>query len=318
MLLKKISPPVFFFILFTNCINAQNLIINSHFKNDLYEWTTISDNHANASFEIDKEGSHDGSKFLNIKVGRLGDNLWDVQAYQQFPSKKGTFYTLTFMAKSVLNHKRMRVQLQKKSYTPVDYTLTNTWKEYTYKFQAKENDLQLGFHFVELGVFQIDNVVITKSKKPKKNDEGVLSNGSFENGMDGWQNLAENGGNAIYELNSEKPYVGNYSLKVDVRYFGENPWDLQSIHDFDSSKNKTYMLTFYAKAKKDNKKVIVQIQKNKENIYIPKEFVLTRFWKRYQWIFKASSDDMQLAFQHVDKGVFEFDQISISKYRAKK
>ncbi len=317
MLLKKTT--FFLVILFyVSVINAQNLIINGDFENDLYEWTTISDNGGNAIFQSERNGSYNSTKFLNVKVRDHGANLWDVQTYQQFPSKKGVFYTLSFLAKSSVNHKKLRVQLQKTSYTPVDFTLTTNWKEYTYQFQAKENDLQLGFHFIDLGAFRIDDIVITKSKKPKKEQEGILTNGSFENGMDGWLNLAENGGEASYNLNSNKPYIGSYSLQVHIKNLGKNPWDLQSIHDFPSNKNKTYILTFFAKSQEENSKVIVQIQKNKESIYIPKEFTLTRFWKRYQWIFKASADDMQLAFQHLDRGVFDYDQVNISRYRVKK
>lgn len=300
-------------ILFTlSHIYGQNLIQNSGFEEGQQSWNNYASEGSEANFLIEE----DPSKHLKVEIVQLGANAWDIQSLQKFSSEQGKKYTLKFKAKAKTEGSMVRLQVQKTTYTGNDFQLTTNWNTYSWTFEAKENDLELAIHYFEKGIFFIDDVEVTEViEKVNKN---LVLNGDLEKGVDGWINLIDNGANAIYTINEDSPFEGKKSLRTLVLKFGDNPWDIQSINDFASERGMKYRLTFMAKAKEKGKKLKAQVQHNEKRIYVPKDFVLTNEWQEYSWVFRATTDNMQMAFQYLDLGLYELDALSIVALPKKK
>ena len=300
-------------------IYCQNLLTNGDFESGQQPWNSFASEGAKANFSIENNGSN----ALKIDVQTLGTNAWDIQSLQSFASELGKQYTLTLRAKAKKSGSKIRVQVQKTTYTSTDIELTTDWKDYSWNFEAKEDNLELAFHYFQKDLFYLDDISITKaSKKGSKGGApaagNLVPNGNLEKGDEGWVNLADNGAKAIYSINEDSPYEGKKSLRTVVMSFGPNTWDIQSINNFASVKGQRYKLTFVAKASNPGKKIKAQIQHNDKKIYIPKDYVLTDKWQEYSWVFSAQASDMQIAFQYLDSGLYEMDALSIVAMSKKK
>lgn len=291
---------------------GQNLIKNGDFKTNLESWRNYASEDSNATFTLDNSNSNN----LKVEVQQLGANSWDIQSLQNFTSQQGKKYVLKFRAKANTNNSKIRVQVQKTTYTSTDISLTTEWKNYTWNFKAKEDDLELAFQYFEKGIFNIDDVEITEFID--KDGGNLVYNGSLEKGMEGWINIIDNGANAVYTINKDTPFEGKNSLRVLVLRLGENTWDISSINNFPSKRGTKYKLTFMAKGNTSGKKLKAQVQHNDRRIYIPKDFVLTDKWEKYTWVFRARIDDMQIAFQYLSSGLYEIDNLSILPMTKKK
>ncbi len=309
-------------LILTSFAFAQTNLINE----ELNSWATLSNNGAVANFTTAKSKKTQ-NKAIKVAVDRKGQAPWDIQMMQSFSSKKNRVYELTYDAKSTITGKSIVAQVQNKEYDYQTFELTNKWKTYEKTFISKENDLSLAFHFPEKGIFLLRNVslkeikkgndksaVITKSKLTSK-----IPNGGFEFGLDGWINLKENGGKAIYGITKNAPKEGTKCLRVLVEKFGDNPWDLQSFRSIKVKKNKNYKVSFYAKAGGRNKKVKIQIQDHPREIYIPFEFNVGSMntWEKYEFDFTAESSSMELVIQHISLGLVEYDDFRITPIQEK-
>jgi len=297
---------------------SQNLIQNGSFEDGKNSWKNYASDGSKANFSLDTNDSNS----LKVEIQELGSNPWDIQSLQSFASVKSKKYILKLKAKAKTNGSKIRVQVQKTTYTSVDFELTSDWKEYTWDFESKEDNLEFALHYFEKDIFYIDNIEITEVFKEvseaTNNITNLISNGDLENGAEGWINLNENGSNAVYTINEDTPYEGEKSMRALVLRFGANPWDIQSINNFASVKGEKYKLTFMAKADNYGKKLKAQVQNNDEKIYVPKDYILTEKWQEYSWVFRARTDDMQIAFQYLDLGLYEIDLLSIIAMPKKK
>lgn len=155
---------------------AQDLIANGSFEEEGAGWLNLKDNGANAIFSYSDEAPKEGKKALLTLVLVKGKNLWDIQSIADFPAERYKKYRMTFYAKSNSAGAKLRAQIQKTTYTSQDFTLTTDWKEYEFTFNAKENDMQAAFHYLDTGLYYIDGVKMeklskggkTKKKKKKK------------------------------------------------------------------------------------------------------------------------------------------------------
>ena len=293
---------------------CQNLIQNANFEEGQQSWGNYASEGAKAIFSLEKSTSN----YLHIEVQQLGSKPCDIQSLQSFPSKQGKSYTLKIKAKAKNDGSKIRVQVQKTTYTSVDLELTSAWKEYTWNFESKEDNLELALQYFEKDIFYIDYIEIVEATKTKSNVKNLIPNGDLENGTDGWINITDNGANAVFTINEDSPFEGKKSLRALVLLLGDNTWDIQSINNFPSVKGTRYKLTFMAKADSKGKKLKAQVQHNDKNIYVPRDFVLSDTWQEYSWTFRTATEDMQMAFQYLNLGLYEIDALSIVEMVKKK
>ena len=78
----------------------QNLIKNGGFEDQLIHWNPLSEGISEATFTTDTKNKQIGKHALKVDVTAVGRKPWDVQCYQIFPSKKGTNYEISLLAKS--------------------------------------------------------------------------------------------------------------------------------------------------------------------------------------------------------------------------
>ena len=340
--MKKLLLIPFLLLIASISFGQTNLIKNGGFENEFQNWKKQKANGADASFTNDSRNKQDGVFSLKTTVLRPGANLWDISCFQMFPSQKDKIYRVTLSAKTRFSGKKIRLQMQNRTFATQDLTLSNQWENYAWEFIAKENNLVFSIQYIEAGTFFVDNVSIkeirskkgsttaAKSFKSTKRptttssrpiystnntstaaiNNGIIQNGDFESGMSNWNNEQYNGGVAKFSLNTKSAYSGTNSYRVTTTKFGPNPWDVQSVKKINVRKGKSYKLTFYAKANGTNKKVKVQIQDNTNKAYLPKTFAITSKWQKFEWSFTAETNTMELSFQHISKGTMDFDNIS--------
>lgn len=305
----------------------SNLLKNGGFENDYNNWQTATLNDSKAFFRNEDNKVYKGRKCLKVEVDNLGKDPWDVNMVQPFKSKKGLTYQIKFYAKASRSGKVVKAQLQNTTYNGKEFFLSTKWEEYTWVTQAEENNLSLAFHFLGKGYYYIDNVSVKRVRKGSlvskpgvsKNvnseiNSDFITNGGFEEGFEGWVNLSEGKGKALYKLYRKKAYEGRLSMKVNVLRLGVNPWDVQSIKELSLKKNKKYRIRFYAKSLGE-KTIKVQIQDEDKKIYLVNEFETGFEWQQYAWVFTAESSNMKLAIHHVNRGTVEFDSFIIEQIK---
>lgn len=147
------------------------LIQNGGFEKEGEGWNNNKDNGANAIFSYSEDTPAEGKKAQLCLVLLKGKNPWDIQTIASFPAKRYKKYRLSFYAKASTVGTRLKAQIQKTTYTPKDFTLTTEWKKYEFVFNAKENDMQAAFHYLDTGLYYLDDVkmeLLSKSKSKKK------------------------------------------------------------------------------------------------------------------------------------------------------
>ncbi|GEM_PF-1437498 len=153
---------IFFISLFiSGILNAQNLITNPGFENGITGWGRNMNNGAIVSFTTDTTNSPEGEQYLKCVVSKLGANDWDVQLRSNtFAVNQSHKYRLTFKAKSETSGAELKVYIQKNSWMGKSFTLTNSWKTYTYEFFPNENTKELKFNFVKITSYFVDDILI--------------------------------------------------------------------------------------------------------------------------------------------------------------
>ncbi|WP_162053489.1 endo-1,4-beta-xylanase [Pontibacter pamirensis] len=290
---------------------AQNLIPNGGFENDLANWWTQAASGTDASFTVVTDEKAEGSKALKVNVITPGANAWDVQAVNDaWASVTGKEYTLTFWAKAATSGSSFKmIQQVGDAYEEKTFTLTNTWQKYEWRFMAQAADLQLKFHFPNAGTFYLDGITIPQQEQV----ENLISNGSFESGSGNsftnwWTGAGD--GSATFTAATGSVQDGARALKVDVATLGSNPWEIQAVNDaWPSVTGEDYTLTFWAKAATAGSsfKTVLQLG----SAYAEETFILTDTWQQYSWTFTAGANDLQLKFQFLSTGTFYIDNVYI-------
>lgn len=140
--------------------------------------------------------------------------------------------------------------------------------------------------------------------------QNVLSNGSFETGLNDWMNLSgDNGSKASFTLDTRNSKRGS-AMKVFVKRLGDNPWDIQSVIKTKLKKKKNYRLTFYAKSRFPQSKFKAVVQ-NEE--YMEKIFDVGVDYRMYTWDFRTVENVQEFKFQFFENGTYFIDEIVIEK-----
>lgn len=141
--------------------NAQNLILNPGFENGITGWSNNKNNGALANFLINTTDSPEGNKYFKCEVLKLGTNEWDVQIRSnEFTADESHYYRLTFKAKSDTPGAALKVYVQKNVWMGKAFSLSNSWKTYTYEFFPNELSKQLKFNFLEQANYYIDDILL--------------------------------------------------------------------------------------------------------------------------------------------------------------
>ncbi|WP_071781127.1 endo-1,4-beta-xylanase [Adhaeribacter aquaticus] len=301
---------LFLFFLGGYTANAQNLISNGSFESDFSGWNNLAGDGAQATFSLETADKVDGNKAMKVEVTTAGANPWSIQNISNaWSSETGKTYTLSFYAKAAANGTSLRVVQQTQTYAQQEFILTTSWQKYEWTFTAQEAGLQLRFNFLQAGTYYIDNINIPGLTPPAQLPN-LITNGSFENNFTGWTNLVGSGANATFSLETTDTNDGSKAMKVEVIKPGSNSWDVQSIGSaWKSETGKQYTLTFYTKTATvgSSFKVIQQIGGS----YAERIITPTSSWQKYEWIFTAGADGLQLKFHFPNAGIFFIDNINI-------
>lgn len=141
------------------------------------------------------------------------------------------------------------------------------------------------------------------------NAQNLLSNGSFESGFTGWNNLAGGGGAATYSLSTADKYDGVQAMQASITTTGVNAWDVQSLGpNWTATLGKTYTISLYAKSLVSGGQINI-VQQNTS--YSSNSLTLTTSWALYQFSYVATEVNPQFKIQFPQKGTFLIDAISI-------
>jgi O-glycosyl hydrolase len=292
------------------CIAAQgqNLVNNPGFEAGFNSgWNHLAGGGGSANYSGFTVGAYDGTS-LQAEVSALGTNAWDIQSLgPTIALTNGQNYILSFYARADADGREMNMVVQSPGYTQNTFTLSTTWQRYSWTFVAPGDSPVLNIQYRSIGTFQIDNVMIVTQTAPSSSN--LVPNGGFERGIvDGWTNLAQDGGVAAYTETYADAYDG-ISLQVQVLTSGANPWSIQSLGPTPAISNGgDYRLSFYGKSAVTGVSMNMVLQTSG---YMAQSFNLTDDWVLYTWDFTAAEDNPQLRMQFPNVGTFLLDDVSI-------
>ncbi len=127
---------------------------------------------------------------------------------------------------------------------------------------------------------------------PVEVSRNFLGNPGFEKGAKYWEKRFGSSVAAEYSLRTTEFHDGEYSLCVNAKTLGDNPWDIQiSQGNLLLEANKRYEGSFWAKAEGNECKVNAAIiDVDDFTLYYLNTFTLTNNWQQVQFEFTASAD----------------------------
>ena len=143
-----------------------------------------------------------------------------------------------------------------------------------------------------------------------------IKNGGLERGVKYWRKTGPFPAEADFTLTSENTYAGDYSLFVDVKTPGDNPWDAQlSQPDLPLEAGKQYEASFFARTANMRRDINIAIV-NSANyaLYASKIVTLTGNWEQHHLSFAVPSDTIaSFNFDLGGKiGRYCFDEIALT------
>lgn len=134
-----------------------NLIENGDFQNGFENWINITDGSSKATYKVNSKKS--GRICMKVNVLKLGENPWDVQSITEVPLRKNKTYYLSFNARGLGNKKIKLLFLDEKRqiYIAKEFDLEFEWKQYDWQFTAESNDMKLAIHYLDKGIFELDD-----------------------------------------------------------------------------------------------------------------------------------------------------------------
>ena len=274
---------------------GENLIVNGGLDqgsgNDFDNWTKL-----NGGDQMTEVSGDDAYYGRSMRVVGAASNPWNTQfASDPVMLMENTEYTVVILAKAELDGAIMRVSA---SQWPDDYfygddvELTTDWQQYAWTFTGQE--LENGTRIVlDMGhtdiPFVVDNITLIQgASAPVGSSPELLTNGSFEEDLTGWEVL--NGADNA-EITAAESYCGSKSLKVVGA--GGNPWDVQiAANALELEVGMQYELGFWAKAAGEEGFFRVSASKydgqGSDFLYSP-DFGLTTDWAYYSVVFEAKT-----------------------------
>ncbi len=148
-------------------------------------------------------------------------------------------------------------------------------------------------------LFNIENI----------NSQNLVTNGGFEDGTNGWENLSEGGSSATFSVLTTGSQEGTNHLSCDLQTLGTNDWSVQSMSStFTTTPGEKYKLTFYAKTNVAGQQLRTVLQNSS---YSAQDYTITDTWTMYSWEFTPTEASLQLKFHYFQTGIFYIDDIQI-------
>jgi O-glycosyl hydrolase len=141
----------------------------------------------------------------------------------------------------------------------------------------------------------------------------LLTNGGFEDGLEGWSLLAQNGGSATYTAVSDAP-EGVSALRIEATTLGANPWSLQAISSPWSAQVGTeHTITFRAKAAVVGARFRLVIQDGSFGNQQSRDQTLSTDWTHYTWTLTPGAASMNFVLHFFETGTFWLDDVRIAR-----
>ena len=151
----------------------------------------------------------------------------------------------------------------------------------------------------------LPSLITTAAINTKKKS---VTNGSFENDSQDWSFAVTGSAAATYAIVDSVHKEGLKSLSVDVTKTG-TATDIRLIHKAQPLiAGKTYMVRFWAKAKKRSAKMQVGLKGTKTLLY---SYKLYTGWEEFQFAFKAQSASVNLGFLFQTATQYNIDNVEI-------
>src|SRR3989339_182554 len=131
-----------------------------------------------------------------------------------------------------------------------------------------------------------------KYQYPVKVSYNYLKNAGFEKGVRYWNKAIGYPAAADFSLTPNDVHEGSFSLYVDVKTAGSNPWDVQlSQRNLMLNAGKQYRASFWAKSPATNSTLNAAIiNSTNYTLYANKSIILTNTWTQYELNFAAPSN----------------------------
>jgi len=140
---------------------SQNFITNGDFEKQKEEWSILALNDSKITITAQTDDVASGTYAMKAEVTTIGVDPWDVQMiHGGWASKENVSYTLTFKAKAAQKGSSVKIVMQNETYAEKIISLTDSYKEYSWSFDAAEDNLQLKIFFTETGTFYFDDFFI--------------------------------------------------------------------------------------------------------------------------------------------------------------
>ena len=135
-----------------------------------------------------------------------------------------------------------------------------------------------------------------------------ISNGSFENDLQDWTFSATGAAAANYSFVDTLHRDGVKALFVNVAATGKST-DIRLVHKATAlTAGKTYMVRFWAKAKKNAAKLQLAVKGSKTLLY---DYKLYTGWEEFQFAFKAQSSSASIAFLFQQATQYVIDNVEL-------
>ena len=120
----------------------------------------------------------------------------------------------------------------------------------------------------------------------------LIQNGEFDNGTDGWRMQMQSGAICTFDVVQDAGMSGANAAKMTIRRGGSLHWHVECMTFFAMEKDKTYQLSFMAKAAKD-RPITVMIQRDYSPYtpYVEEKIDITTEPKTYTITWTAEADD---------------------------
>ena len=230
--MKKITFLILFFLGVTSIQAQENLLSNGDFEQGMVTWF------GNA-FNVQEDG---GNNF-NLSDNEVSGNPFDVNLSHPVALEGGVTYTFSFDASTSMEDGSRTIiagiGLNEGDFSAATEVVTVTSETQTYTLTltppaGSANSRALFDLGADDGVLVIDNVVLTV-EETMTNEDNLLSNGDFEQGMVTWFgnafNVVEDGGNSFNQSDNE---------------VSGNPFDVNLSHPVALEGGVTYTFSFDA------------------------------------------------------------------------
>ncbi|RYE19021.1 MAG: T9SS type A sorting domain-containing protein [Sphingobacteriales bacterium] len=193
-----------------------------------------------------------------------------------------------------------------------DSLLVDQRKEYEWIIKPTVNILpDTKYYFrAALGGEQVSNLPSLTTGSGFAVPQTLLSNGSFEQGLNGWANTDANDG-STFAIQDTAIYEGNKALRVVVKTPGAaGSGAVQTVHaPFATSSARTYMVRFWAKAGADAAGLTLAIQGASGTKTC--KFRLTKTMDEYQFAFKITDPQTAIRFYYDKNTSYVLDKVSV-------